>query len=687
MVFRGDERGQPVQIGFILLFGILVLAFSSYQAFVVPQQNAEVEFTHSQTVQDQFDELRNGISNAASNGNDQSVGISLGTRYPSRLIALNPPPAEGSLRTTNPGELEVQGLSDDETDLCAPSASAVETRAVQYQPNYNEYQSLESITYENTFTARTFQNGERYSSQSLVQTAGGGGYNEIDLQVLTGSVSESGASLATVDLNPSRRYTQEYDSVQPTLIVPSRVSPAMWEDEILAEQSGLVNDVTWNNASASRVQIEFASGDYAISCAAVGLNSEPAYQPPPTASGGAGGTRTGAYALNWNRTGIEAEQGIRNCFSGNDTCVYDLSDDDGILNLTAFTDPAMAFVTVDFGTNNSSVVSGFNPRENETNSTGETGTDATISTTGVATLLAGSTEDSTTITLEVIRILAGFPRLAYTDGGTLRGIDADGVRENYDPGAGNVVALGPANSDISGDGNEDAPFADGNGNLVITNDEGRSETLDSSGNLDGTRMGVGDWNDTNSSTVPEVVYVQNGELYAATPAGTNQLCQRLNAVGRCIGGGYPAQTVAGVADYNDSGSTDIVYVDDNNALVYVDEEGEAPVDTGYTVNSSNALSTPADFDGDGNLEVAAVNNNDNIDLIQSDGSVETYTTAYQVRAVPMGAIDWTGDGTPDIMHVNGGNGTAYRYNVVNGDTKQILDDQGNTVKPGPSGIT
>ena len=48
MDFWGDERGQPVQIGFILLFGILVLAFAGYQGYVVPNQNSQVEFQHSQ---------------------------------------------------------------------------------------------------------------------------------------------------------------------------------------------------------------------------------------------------------------------------------------------------------------------------------------------------------------------------------------------------------------------------------------------------------------------------------------------------------------------------------------------------------------------------------------------------------------------------------------------------------------
>ena len=68
MGFWGDERGQPVQIGFILLFGILVLAFAGYQGHVVPDQNSEVEFQHSQDVTKDMQTFRVNLLNGAENG-------------------------------------------------------------------------------------------------------------------------------------------------------------------------------------------------------------------------------------------------------------------------------------------------------------------------------------------------------------------------------------------------------------------------------------------------------------------------------------------------------------------------------------------------------------------------------------------------------------------------------------------
>jgi len=61
MQFWGDDRGQAIQIGAVLLFGILIISFSSYQAFVVPNQNEQVEFNHNQRVQGQLQDVRNAI--------------------------------------------------------------------------------------------------------------------------------------------------------------------------------------------------------------------------------------------------------------------------------------------------------------------------------------------------------------------------------------------------------------------------------------------------------------------------------------------------------------------------------------------------------------------------------------------------------------------------------------------------
>jgi len=62
--FVSDRRGVSAVLGFILMFGILILALTTYQAQIVPQENAATEFEHFQDVRDEMVGIRNSISTA-----------------------------------------------------------------------------------------------------------------------------------------------------------------------------------------------------------------------------------------------------------------------------------------------------------------------------------------------------------------------------------------------------------------------------------------------------------------------------------------------------------------------------------------------------------------------------------------------------------------------------------------------
>ena len=101
-----DRRGQSVVIGSLLIFTFLIIAFSSYQAFVVPSQNQQIEAEHFQETEEQFSMLRSEVVNSIDSGATRSTAIELGVEYPPRQIALNPPPASGRLATTDPSNVE-----------------------------------------------------------------------------------------------------------------------------------------------------------------------------------------------------------------------------------------------------------------------------------------------------------------------------------------------------------------------------------------------------------------------------------------------------------------------------------------------------------------------------------------------------------------------------------------------------
>lgn len=261
------ERAQSVVIGSLLIFAIIVLAFSGYQAFAVPNQNAQVEVDHYQTVEEQFSELRTNVINAVDSDETRSTSIKLGTRYPSRMVALNPPPASGRLETTDQASVEIPSPTE---NICHENGGNVHSRSLVYEPGYHEYHEAESISYENRIIGSTFRDGAVYD-QRLVRSASP---DEISLYLLTGDVDENGVDAYSLEVNASHEYTTSVSAL--TIVVPSQHTVDTWNDEIFADRG----DVTVTSASGDRVRLAFTGGPYEVSCAVVGLDGDPAFVPP-----------------------------------------------------------------------------------------------------------------------------------------------------------------------------------------------------------------------------------------------------------------------------------------------------------------------------------------------------------------------------------------------------------------------
>ncbi|MCY4731216.1 hypothetical protein KY092_11695 [Natronomonas gomsonensis] len=292
MTFADDERGQPVVIGALLIFTILILAFAGYQAFAVPNQNAEVEFNHFQDVQSDFAELESNLVNAVESGDTRSASIDLGPQYPSRMLALNPPPAAGSLRTTEAGEVSIIE-SGSSVSVCRDGGTAT-SRSLVYRPGYAEFDNANSIVYENRFTTRQFREGNIFGDQRLVESASGN--DRINLLLLTGEVSENAVGVSNIEINATSRYRTTVSN--PTITLPSRFSAGEWEDDILSDRT----DVTASDVGTNQVELDFDGGDYRVSCAVAGLNGEPAFSPPGPSNPATGGNAT--YNVQWDTTKI-----------------------------------------------------------------------------------------------------------------------------------------------------------------------------------------------------------------------------------------------------------------------------------------------------------------------------------------------------------------------------------------------
>jgi hypothetical protein len=242
-MFGADTRGQAIQIGAVVLFSFAVLTFSLYQATIVPDNNAEVEFNHNDQVQQDLAQLRAAVLTAATTRGGYPVPVDLGPRYPPRVVAVNPGPPSGTLTTVSygTGQLTVANVraTDAEVRDYWSGSMSYETNGVEFRPNYNVYAEAPTTVYENSVLYNVFDSpaasgpatvdGETVrlsSDQTLVDG------KRIDLVALVGERQDSTTETVSVDPTattvPSRTVTVQGDSGPITVSLPTNLDVNAW---------------------------------------------------------------------------------------------------------------------------------------------------------------------------------------------------------------------------------------------------------------------------------------------------------------------------------------------------------------------------------------------------------------------------------------------------------------------------
>lgn len=288
MRLRADERGVTVQIGTVLLFAVLVVLLSTYQAQVVPQENAQVEFNHNQQVHGQLQDLRDELHRTAATDSGGSASIALGTQYPVRALFVNPPPSAGTLQTTDLGtgsnvSIENAIVSGETGDYWDGSGHNFSTRAIRYEPNYNVYQDAPTTMYENGVLYNQFEDGNvTVAGQQLVRG------NTVSLVAVNGTVSKSTSrsmSVSPTAVSASTRTVtirNETPDEKVSIVVPTTrptdEAVGLWK-RLLAEQ--MASDGPDKHVEAIRpgprdrtVQIVFEPGTYQLQLAKVGVGND-----------------------------------------------------------------------------------------------------------------------------------------------------------------------------------------------------------------------------------------------------------------------------------------------------------------------------------------------------------------------------------------------------------------------------
>ena len=220
-----DNRAVAPLIGFILLFGFLTIAFTGYQAQVVPQQNAETEFEHFQQNHNEMIELRSAILTAGTSDRPQFPTLRLGINYQTRILALNGPDPAGVLQTSNPYPITI---SDGTEEV------VVKTRFVEYQPGYNEL-DVGSTWYENS----VLYLDELESSGGLVVIEDQNLVTDGDrlrITALQNNFQRSGTERITLELYPTSdtgNISQLDDEAELTVELPTRLDADYWDGQFV----------------------------------------------------------------------------------------------------------------------------------------------------------------------------------------------------------------------------------------------------------------------------------------------------------------------------------------------------------------------------------------------------------------------------------------------------------------------
>lgn len=264
--FTVDTRGVSEVVGFILIFGLLMLTLAVYQAQVVPQQNAQTEFEHFETTQDELVELRNSISTAGQAGVSQFSSITLGTTYRTRLLTINPAPPAGTIQTSDRYPIVISNGTEQTT---------VTTRFVEYQPGYNEIivgpTRLEhSVLY---LDERARDGGVQIIEEQNLLKDG-----TVRLTALQNEFQETGTDRKTLELYPQDTFN-ESEFPDPagenlTVTVPTRLNNTEYWDEALSGDLYQGVDTEEHDDETHALNLSVDEDDLEVNTVGIGLRPD-----------------------------------------------------------------------------------------------------------------------------------------------------------------------------------------------------------------------------------------------------------------------------------------------------------------------------------------------------------------------------------------------------------------------------
>jgi hypothetical protein len=294
MKLTNDTRGVSEVVGAILVFGVLVALLAVMQTQAIPAANEQVEYNHNQEVQGDLVQFQTAASRTAAQGTTESVGIRMGTTYPSRLLFFNPRNPSGNIRTVGNQSAKIENIEATDGTISKyidGDMTNLETKRVEYEPNYNEYRSSPTTVLEYGFIY------DDYGNDSVIEDPGSiiNG-NSINLMFFGGNLSRSQGGSLSLNARPTSAPARTV-TVQPknqtqnvTIQLPTGLPPEQWENILSDEiQNGNVEQIRDGPGSTVILVLDGDVNRYTIRTPKIGVGSSVA-QPEPAYVIGVDGT-------------------------------------------------------------------------------------------------------------------------------------------------------------------------------------------------------------------------------------------------------------------------------------------------------------------------------------------------------------------------------------------------------------
>lgn len=236
-----NETAVSEIIGSIIIFAFLIILLAIFQVIAVPIWNQNVEFEHSQRVQGDIGELRDNVVLSSTTGRSTTRSVELGTRYPTRLLFINPDDPTGSGSTLEPGDVRLRNIeSGDEGNVgeyLDGTEHVFETRSFQYVPDYNEYGNAPRTVLDNMVLFNEVGDAQaRLTDQNVVSD------RNINLNLVGGNLSSSGQT-QSVNINPVSAPPQVVSVSNSTagpveIVLPTQLNEELWLEALQSERPG-----------------------------------------------------------------------------------------------------------------------------------------------------------------------------------------------------------------------------------------------------------------------------------------------------------------------------------------------------------------------------------------------------------------------------------------------------------------